>query len=280
MRRPLLHLASLAVVVGCLTPAAPTAAPAQSLRLDWKDNLLTISGPHLPGGGMKVHYIEAYCRPGSTNRKWEQTVIGHTTRVVSAADDRTALTLECRLKDGVIVRHEIRARPDEVDFRITASNPTSTPSAAHWAQPCVRLDKFTGRGQRTYLDKCFIFLDGKLSRMPTRAWATEALYTPGQVWHPKHVDRDDVNPRPVSDAVPDNGLIGCFSADDKTIFAVAFEPYQELFQGVICCLHSDFRIGGLQPGETKTIRGKIYIVPADVDALLERYRSDFPEHAR
>ena len=30
--------------------------------------------------------------------------------------------------------------------------------------------------------------------------------------------------------------------------ATAWEPYQELFQGVIVCLHSDFRIGGLEAG--------------------------------
>ena len=66
----------------------------------------------------------------------------------------------------------------------------------------------------------------------------------------------------------------------RLIFAVAFEPYQELFQGVICCLHSDFRIGGLKPGETKKVRGKIYVVPADERKLGERYRKDFPEHAQ
>ena len=63
------------------------------------------------------------------------------------------------------------------------------------------------------------------------------------------------------------------------ILATAWEPYQELFQGVIVCLHSDFRIGGLEPGESKRIRGKIYLVDADVPALLTRYRKDFPEHA-
>ncbi|MCG8587486.1 MAG: hypothetical protein MI757_22495, partial [Pirellulales bacterium] len=73
---------------------------------------------------------------------------------------------------------------------------------------------------------------------------------------------------------------GAFSADDKYIFAVAFEPYQELFQGVARCLHSDFRLGGLKPGETKKIRGRIYIVPNDVDALLKRYEKDFPEHSQ
>jgi hypothetical protein len=74
-------------------------------------------------------------------------------------------------------------------------------------------------------------------------------------------------------------LIGCFSGDEKLIWATAWEPYQELFQGVGRCLHSDFRLGGLQAGETKLVRGKIYIMRNDVPALLERYLRDFPEHA-
>ena len=89
-----------------------------------------------------------------------------------------------------------------------------------------------------------------------------------------------MNPRPLSPLVPSNGLIGCFSGDEKWIWAMAWEPYQELFQGVARCLHSDFRIGGLAAGETKTIRGKMYVVPADVPALLARYAKDFPEHGQ
>ena len=108
----------------------------------------------------------------------------------------------------------------------------------------------------------------------------KARYTPGQVWCPVNVDRADVNPRPLSELVPSSGLIGCFSADDKQILATAWEPYQELFQGVITCLHSDFRIGGLKPGETKSIRGKLYLTGPDVDALVKRYEADFPEHTR
>ena len=34
--------------------------------------------------------------------------------------------------------------------------------------------------------------------------------------------------------------------------------------------------GVLSPGETKKIRGKLYIVPANVDALVKRYQADFP----
>lgn len=99
---------------------------------------------------------------------------------------------------------------------------------------------------------------------------------PGQVYCPKHVDRNDVNPRPLSKLVPSSGLCGCYSADEKLILAVAWEPYQEIFQGVITCLHNDFRIGGLKP-EKKVIRGKLYVVPADIGKLVTRFEKDFPE---
>jgi hypothetical protein len=82
------------------------------LTLAWADNFLTIRGPALPGGELRVHYLEAYCRPGSTDRNWKETVIGHKTELVSAAADGKGLELKCMLKDGVVVRHQIRAGKD------------------------------------------------------------------------------------------------------------------------------------------------------------------------
>ncbi len=61
------------------------------------------------------------------------------------------------------------------------------------------------------------------------------------------------------------------------MLAMAFEPCQELFQGVYACLHSDFRIGGLAPGESKKVHGKIYVLPADEQGLTARYKRDFAE---
>ena len=258
-------------------------AQEPDLTLARDKNWLVIQGPHLPKGEIRINYLEAYCRPNSTTADWHDTTIGHTTELVSLSEDKKTLKLRCAVKDGVVVDHVITAGKDDVTFAITAHNPTETPSNAHWAQPCIRLGDFTGYDNKgkdidDYLPKCFIFLDGKLARLPDiKPWEKQARYIPGQVWCPLSVPRTDVNPRPLSTLVPSNGIIGCFSGDEKWVFAVVFEPYQELFQGVARCLHSDFRIGGLKPNETKQVKGKIYIVPNDIPALLTRYLRDFPE---
>jgi hypothetical protein len=266
--------------------SALAAAEPERLGIAWEKNYLTIRGK-FPGEELKIHYLEAYCRPGSTDRDWGQTVIPHTAEMVETDAAKGIIKLRDKLADGVVVEHTITAGSDEIDFRLVAHNPTDKPSEAHWAQPCIRVDKFTGTTNadaRTlvpaYARKSFLFLDGKLTRLPTEPWADKARYTPGQVYAPKNVDRSDVNPRPLSKLVPSSGLCGCFSADEKQIMAVAWEPYQEIFQGVIACIHSDFRIGGLAAGETKKIRGKLYIVPNDVEALVTRYEKDFPEQVQ
>jgi hypothetical protein len=257
------------------------------LSLEWDKDWLTIHAPNIPGKTLKVHYLEAYCRANSTNADWvKHTVVGHTTTLTSRKSDGSEIKLHCLLSDGLTVDHILTWEKDGVDFRLTAHNPTKKRSEAHWAQPCVRVGTFAGTGPEVtkddyaYVSKCFIFVKGELKRLPTEPWAREARYIPGQVWCPLHVPRMDVNPRPLSEIVPTNGLIGCFSGDEKMIFATAWEPYQELFQGVARCLHSDFRLGGLEPGATLQIRGKIYLTENDVPALLRRYAQDFPEHQR
>ena len=252
------------------------------LKVTWKEKMLQISGDDLPGESLDVWYIEAYCRPGSTEQDWNKTVIGHTSKLVRQEEDGSSVEVRDELEDGVIVKHRITAGKDVVTFDITAHNPTKIASEVDWGQPCVRVDRFTATDPEKrlelvppYAKKCFIFVDGKPVRLPTKPWATEAIYTPGQVYAAKGVSRDDVNPRPLSEIVPSNHLMACFSGDEKHLVGVAFEPCQELFQGVITCIHSDFRIGGLAPGETKKIRGKIYLLSGDLSELEHRYREDF-----
>jgi hypothetical protein len=289
----------IVVVLGCVAccyeaQTAEAGEPPRDFHLEWQgrdakrhagmNDILTIRGDNLPGGELQIQYLEAYCRDGSRNMEWADTTIGHMTSLVDQDRDGRRLQLMCSLNDGVTVTHLIRAVEDGIDFQLEAFNPTDRPSRAHWAQPCIRVGKFTGAGSDDawsvhpqYIRKCFVFLEGQLARMPTTPWVTESQRTPGQVWVPEGVNRNDVNARPLNDRVPSNGLIGCFSADETALMATAWEPYQELFQGVVACIHSDFRIGGLRPGERKKIHGKIYLMENDVDQLIKHYRRDFPE---
>jgi hypothetical protein len=288
LRRPLSILVSGLLCVSCAQ--APRAAgtgdagtaPAEStgLTLAWEENMLDIRGADLPGGRVQVWYLEAFCRPGSTRREWAKTVIPHRTEKLEASADGKRLKLRSEVEGGVEVLHEIVAGLDEVDFRLTATNHGAERVDVDWAQPCVRVGEVTGRTQETYIDRSFIFVDGILTTLDRTDRTEDALYRGGQVYVPEGIGHDDVNPRPISLDEPSNGIIGCFSADGGRILAMAWEPYQELFQGVIVCLHSDFRIGGLEAGETKHVRGKIYWLENDPERLVERYEKDFAVEAR
>jgi len=269
--RGLIHAAAWLVSLLCISCAAEGTA----LKVSWKDNMLLVEGSGVPGGPISVWYLEAFCRPGSTDRKWEETTIPHTTRKLEEAKDGSSIKLLSEVEGGLEVVHEIRAGKGEVDFQVTATNRGTARVDADWVQPCMRVGGFTGLTQEDYIERCFIFVGGELTMLPDTRRTEEARYRGGQVYVPEGIDLADVNPRPISPDRPSNGLIGCYSADGRWILATAWQPYQELFQGVIVCIHSDFRLGGVDPGETRTARGKLYVMPADAGALLERYRRDF-----
>ena len=271
-------------LLGCLSWMVVGLAGAGELTASWEKQFLTVTGD-FPGGEIRINYLEAYCRAGSTDQDWGKTTIPHTSRQLPAPEPGVIL-VEDRLADGVVVTHRIRVMKDGLRFSVNAHNPTDTPSAVHWAQPCVRVDRFTGTDPSQarerhppYIRQCFVAIDGQLVRLPTQPWATEARYVPGQVYCPVGVPRDDVNPRPLSSLVPSHGLCGCVSADNRWILGVVWEPYQEVFQGVVTCIHADFRIGGLAAGETKKIQGRLYLLPGNEQALLAAYRRDFPQQA-
>ncbi len=55
---------------------------AHPITLTWKNDILTIHHPGIPGGKIDTWYLEAYCRAGSTDRKWEDSLIPHQTELV------------------------------------------------------------------------------------------------------------------------------------------------------------------------------------------------------
>lgn len=252
------------------------ANAASSLRVGWTNNFLTITGKGLSGDAVKINYLEAFCRRGSTHREWGQTVLPQRTELVSADRAGKHLVLKTHVEPGVEVLHDIRAGADDVDFRLTLRNTGSALVDVDWFQPCLRVDAFTGGNQDSYVSRCFIFTERGLVTLDRTRRTEDALYRGGQVYVPEGIDLNDVNPRPISPDRPINGLIGCFSADNRYVLAMVWDHTQELFQGVVVCIHNDPRVGGLKAGETKTLHGKIYHLRNDPEALLERYAKDFP----
>lgn len=254
-----------------------TARAESNLSIDWTNNMLRISGPNVPGGFVEIWYLEAFCRSGSTHQAWDKTTLPQKTELLSAEPGK--LRLRTAVQPDVIVDHMITAGRDDVDFRVSARNEGKQFADVQWFQPCMRVDRFTGGNQSNYIDHSFIFTADGLRMLDKLPRAEEALYHGGQVYVPNGISLEDVNPRPISTVRPANSLIGCFSTDQRQLLAMAWDHTQELFQGVIVCLHNDPRIGGLNPGEKKELHGKVYLLPNNPDELLHRYDRDFPGHA-
>jgi hypothetical protein len=265
------------VMLGCLAfLLVRPARAAEPLAISWTNNLLTVSGPHLPGTKLDIWYLEAFCRRGSTDRDWRQTTLPHKTELIFAGPAGRELRFRTRVEPNVEVLHQIQAGSDELDIRFSFKNNGEAAVDLEWFQPaCIRVERFTGCVQSNYTARSFIFAGRGLTRLDQCRRTEEARYRGGQVYVPHGIDLADVNPRPICLDRPVNGLIGCFSADDQWLFATASDQTQEVFEGVYVCLHSDPRVGGLKAKETKTIRSKIYLMKNDPKELLARYQRDF-----
>src|SRR5205809_7989365 len=102
MRR---YFAGLSLLLAPVFVLPVPAAPERPLTIHWDKNFLRVRGDKLAGGEIEILYLEAYCRPGSTDRDWGETVIKHSTEKL--ADDGSVIRLRDRLRDGVTVEHTI-----------------------------------------------------------------------------------------------------------------------------------------------------------------------------
>ena len=269
------------VLIGLLLCSVVTAAPPRRFTVGWTNNLLSVDHPDLPGGKLEVLYLEAFLRPGANGQDWGKSKTAHRTTLIEAAPDRSGLRFRTVVEPDIEVLHEIRAGADELDLTFTIRNPGSSRVDLQWFQPaCIRVASFTGRVQSDYIGRSFVFTTNGLTTLDRLGRTTDALYRGGQVFLPPWTRHADANPRPVATERVANGLIGCISADGRWLLATASDRTHELFEGVYVCLHSDPQIGGLEAGETKRVRQKLYLLPNDPAALLRRYKRDFPDRDR
>jgi hypothetical protein len=265
---------SLALGIWCFGSASATEA---GFTLSWTNNLLTVSNAKLPGGKLEIWYPEAFCRKGSRDRDWGETVWPQKTVLRSAKPQE--LVFSTTIEPNFHASHFVRANTDEIIISYCLYNTGKVGMDLEWFQPaCIRVDKFTGCNQSNYAARSFIFTERGLTTLDKTARQPEdaARYHGGQVYVPKGINLADANPRPICRDQPTNGLIGCFSADGEYLLATASRRTHELFEGVYVCLHSDPHVGGLGPNQWQTGSSRIYFMTNDPTALLKRYQADFP----
>lgn len=261
---------------GCHT--TEPLAQNQHLRLSWTNNLLTVTGPDIPGGKLSIWYLEAFCGSHAHDQSWNKTTIPHKTRLVRASEQGDLLEFETTVSGGVEMSHRVRVVPNGVNFEYTLINKSEAPVDIQWFQPaCIRVAEFTGSDQTNFIKRSFIFTKRGLTLLSDTGRTEDALYRGGQVYIPAVIPAKEANPRPLAAARPVNGLIGCFSADNRQLLATASDQTHELFEGVYVCLHSDPHVGGLKPQEMKEFHAKLYLLPNNIPALLKSYRADFPQ---
>jgi hypothetical protein len=246
------------------------------MKISWTNNLLTLTDARLPGGKLEVWYLEAFCRSGAWTREWRKTTLPHKTTLIWADPAGQHLKFRTVVEPNIEVLHEIQTADDGLELRFELRNQGREPVDLQWFEPaCIRVETFTGCQQSNYTARSFIFTSSGLTALDQLRRTTNAPYVGGQVYLPASVAPADANPRPICRDHPVNGLIGCFSADNRWLLATASNRTHELFEGVYVCLHSDPAVGGLAPGETKRVQSKIYLLPNDPPALLRHYRHDF-----
>ncbi len=81
---------------------------------------------------------------------------------------------------------------------------------------------------------------------------------------------------PISEPNAVGGLIVRESTSGKWVCGIAWENFLSAqAHNPWECMHLSIRIGPLPRGESRTVRGKIYLFEGDKEELLRRYRDDF-----
>jgi hypothetical protein len=86
---------------------------------------------------------------------------------------------------------------------------------------------------------------------------------------------------PTSDDNAVAGLIVRESEDGHWVTDIEWEEFLSV-QGhnPWSCMHAGVRVGALQPGESRTVRGRLYLFRGTREECADRFRRDFPEAGR
>lgn len=188
-----------------------------------------------------------------------------------ADDGRTARI------DSPHLQLRLTAARDAVDLELTAVNR----SDHEWPEiaaiiPCFNPGPREARDEQFVNDKTYFLAADALVQLAKREIhfndrfrrAVDAEARDGRyVWSDKW---------PLAEPNAAAGLLLRESSDGRWVTGIAWEDFLSA-QGhnPWDCMHLSVRVGPLKPGESKRIRGRMYLFPGDKQKLLERFQADF-----
>ena len=219
------------------------------------------AGQHTSG----TYRLEQKFNPAGTEAVIESPAAGLTVRVVPGGAE-------------VFVR--ITNRTDYVWPEIAGIIPCWNPGQAEGSNPLSPLPRNRNLSDPGRSKTFFVSASG-LAPLSTRAIHFNADYRAA-------VDRASAGgtfvftPKwPTSELNATAGLLVRESEDGRWVTGIAWEDYLSV-QGhnPWSCMHASIRAGALKPGESRTIRGKLYLFQGKKEDVVAQFTRDFPATPR
>jgi len=198
-------------------------------------------------------------------------------------DESGAVSYAASLPNNVNFSGKITPGPDYVDMLFTVTNNTDAPLHNNHVQVCLSMRQATGFNKQEDVSTTYVPIDGKFIPLNTTHPSAEELGRPpwlqiatkGRTIPEKYRMNSKAGWWYI-DEQPDYALITRVTDDGKHLVAIAFRGAdQAMTNSRIPCLHSGPPgIPVVGPGESKSISGRLYLMDADFDKLLERYKKD------
>lgn len=148
--------------------------------------------------------------------------------------------------------------------QVPGTNPSMPkPLNPRFSDPWRRNTYYVSRGGLTPLDSRAIHFNAAV-----RAAADRSAEGGRFAWS---------NKWPTSEENATAGLIVRESEDGRWVTGVAWQDFVSV-QGhnPWYCMHNCVRVGPLEPGKSRTVRGRLYLFPGDKEECLARFQRDFP----
>ncbi|MBK9170375.1 MAG: hypothetical protein IPM24_23335 [Bryobacterales bacterium] len=183
---------------------------------------------------------------------------------VDTVADGARLTLKVTNVSGHEWRETAAIIPCWNPGRVPGTNPSSPlPLNADFADPARDRSYFRSAAGITLLDSRAIHFNHWL-RPALDRMGPDGVFAFSYKW-------------PTSDVDATAGVLIRESADRTWVTGIGWEDFTSV-QGhnPWSCLHASIRVGPLKPGESKTIRGRLFLFPGSRDECLTRFEKEFP----